>query len=268
MDSDLILVGIDETGYGAIAGPITVCVCVVKPEFRQQLEDMNFQDSKACSPEERYRIATWIVENKACDWVIMNEPVSVIEKIGPWDSVCKAARTALVILSNQLGFSGELERFDIMLDGRFPLKGIPEHISNRSKIAADETILEVKIASILAKVHRDFYMDQMAQLYPVYEWDKNKGYGIGKHLEALYYSGPMPEHRLKRGVWKAVKNYWEKNLREMEPMPKWLAELNPKYAATQEVYRRELLRDKRERFEKSKSAATGSSNVLSPGNEG
>ena len=248
MNSDnLILVGVDETGYGALAGPVTVCACVIKPEFREQIEAFCPRDSKSMSAEDRQKLVNWIVENKACDWVIINEPASVIEKISPWDAVCKAARTALIILSNQLGFSGDLDQFKIIFDGKYPIKGMPSSANHDSMVGADEKILEVMIASLLAKTHRDFYMEQLALMYPEYSWERNKGYGVIEHLEALYHYGPMPDHRLRSGVWKAVKNYWRKNYMLMDPLPKWIADINPYDAKRQETERQQLLDEKRKR---------------------
>lgn len=235
MDKTRILVGIDETGYGAIAGPVTVCAVMVYPEWRPELEELNLRDSKSLSPERRLAVAQWISERKACEWVIINEPAHVIDKVGPWDAVCKAARSALIILSNKLELDGELENFEILMDGKFPIKGIPKGVTNKCRVGADEKVLECKIASILAKVHRDFHMEQMARNYPIYEWQYNKGYSSEQHLEALYHYGPMQEHRMNAGVWRAVKNHWLKNYQQQgQPMPHWLAAMNPRFAKSQQ----------------------------------
>lgn len=227
---DLKLVGIDETGYGAIAGPVTVCAVTINPGWREELESLKLRDSKNMLPDRRLETVKWIAERRACEWAVINEPAFVIDRIGPWDAVNKAARTALLLLSNQLGYPGELERFDIVMDGKYPLKGVPRGVSNRCQVGADERVLEVKIASILAKVYRDFHMEKLSKQYPIYEWERNKGYAIYQHLEALYHYGPMPEHRLYSGVWKSVKNHWETYYKpKREPMPRWLADLNPRY---------------------------------------
>lgn len=239
MTNNLILVGIDETGYGAIAGPVTVCAVMVYPEWRPELEALNLRDSKSLSPERRLEIAEWISQRKACEWVIINEPAHVIDKVGPWDSVCKAARSAVIILSNKLGFEGDLDKFEILMDGKFPIKGMPRGVVNRCRVGADEKVLECKIASILAKVHRDFHMEQLSRNYPVYEWQYNKGYSSNQHLEALYHYGPMQEHRMTAGVWRAVKNHWVKNYRSWgQPMPHWLAAMNPRFAKSQQQFLR------------------------------
>ena len=234
-DKNLILIGVDETGYGAIAGPLTVCAAMVYPEWREELEALRPRDSKALSPERRLEIAQWIVSHKACEWAIVNEPAHVVDKVGPFDAVCKAARTALLTLTNQLDFPGELERFDILMDGKWTLKGIPKGVSNRALVGADDKVLEVMVASILAKVHRDFHMEQLDHLYPIYGWNHNKGYGIGEHLDALFHYGPMAEHRMTAGVWRSVKNHWEKKFKPLgEPLPVWLAQMNPRYARDQQ----------------------------------
>lgn len=231
----LTLVGIDESGYGAIAGPVTVCAVIVRPEWRQELEELGIRDSKNTSHERRVEIVEWIKERRACEWALVDEPAFIIEQVGPWDTVCKAARTALLTLTNHLGFPGELERFDILMDGKNPLKGIPRGISNRCRVGADEKILEVTIASLLAKVHRDWEMERLAGQYPIYEWERNKGYSVDQHCEALFHYGPMPHHRLHHGAWKATKNHWEKYYKPKGiPMPHWLAELNPRYAKSQQ----------------------------------
>ncbi len=221
-----ILVGIDEAGFGAIAGPTTICAVALKPEWLEEVQLRGFRDSKKIGPERRKELATWIAETKAAEWVIVNTPAHVIDRVGPLDAVCKGARTALIMLSNQMGFGGDLSNFRIIMDGKNRLVGLPAGTSHKAIIGADDRILEVSVASVLAKVHRDFLMDHLAERYPVYRWDENKGYGTLEHYEALYYYGPMPEHRMITGVRRGVRRYWEQHHKAHgAPLPPWVRSL-------------------------------------------
>ena len=86
----------------------------------------------------------------------------------------------------------------VLVDGPF---GIAPSGLNKPIVAGDTLSLSIAAASIIAKVHRDNLMDQLAAAFPTYGLDQNKGYGTPTHLRALKRLGPSPVHR---GLWGCV----------------------------------------------------------------
>ena len=85
------------------------------------------------------------------------------------------------------------EAIPVLIDG-LPLKQLPYEHSGLVK--GDRTSFCIAAASIVAKVTRDHYMQELAKTYPHYGFDENKGYGTEKHREAIQKWGPCPLHRL------------------------------------------------------------------------
>lgn len=223
-----IIIGLDETGFGALAGPITVCAAHIKPEWLPELRISGARDSKRMSPERREQLVNWISENRAVTWAIHNVPAALIDRTSAWDAVCKAYRSALVRLTIQIDCN--LKDLTLYVDGKSPIRGLPGPTQIPVR-GGDDKILDISIASILAKVYRDHYMQNLSRQYPIYHWDQNKGYGHADHVEALYHYGPTPEHRFRAGASTAVLNHWEKHYKNRhDPLPAWVQAAMPKEA--------------------------------------
>ena len=82
----------------------------------------------------------------------------------------------------------------IAVDGNLKIRGVPEE-NQIAIIQGDGRVASISAASILAKVYRDRYMDNLAQKYPGYAFEKNAGYGTKAHLEGIRKLGMTPEHR-------------------------------------------------------------------------
>lgn len=179
------VIGIDEVGRGAIAGPITVGVAVVT---REQLETMpsSVQDSKLIAETKRPEVAAAVQQ-----WAVTatgSLPATEIERIGINQALAKSALDAL----SALDLSGAV----ILLDGS--ANWLSELISTRVvlRTKADRDCGSVAAASVVAKVHRDQLMRELHQEHPKYGWDSNKGYASNGHIAALKELGPTPYHRL------------------------------------------------------------------------
>jgi ribonuclease HII len=174
-----IVVGIDEVGKGAWAGPLTLAAVVV-PKHRRVYK---IRDSKMLTEPEREamfeRIADW------CEaWSVGHATHRECDELGMSEAQRLAARRAL----DGLG----VEPDHVLIDGKWDFIG---NGRTTNIIKGDATCLSIASASILAKVTRDRLMRDAARHYPAYVFDQNKGYPCPRHKAALQKSGPSPIHR-------------------------------------------------------------------------
>jgi ribonuclease HII len=174
------VVGIDEAGRGAWAGPV-VAAAVVLPD----VADLPYRDSKVLAAAERERLAKH-VRTVAHAWAIGEADAAEVDAIGPLRATHVAAHRALA----RLGIEPDACVTDF-LQLRFEGRTVPLVAPPR----ADATSLTVAAASILAKTHRDARMRALAGAYPDYGFERHKGYGVPAHRAALHAHGPCVLHR-------------------------------------------------------------------------
>lgn len=180
------LVGIDEAGLGCIAGPAFV-VALSLPEDRcisEILEAAGAKDSKRMTHDSRERVFQVIQDNFIWYEVAFVE-ASEIDRTGM--GPCLRWMYTKVIAKAKR----DLEVATTLIDGN------PRSLvfSHTSVVGGDNKSLSIASASIVAKVLRDRRMAEMAEVFPQYGWDKNKGYPTGSHVGALHKWGPSPHHR-------------------------------------------------------------------------
>ena len=170
-----MLCGIDEAGRGPIAGPLVVSGVVLL----EQIDGLN--DSKILSEKKREKLFDEIKEKSK--YHIVFTSAKIIDEKGL--SFC-LKNSITEIMANLKEYCNEF-----LMDGNTNFG-----ISNLSyKIKADASIPQVSAASILAKVSRDRYMNEIAFLYSNYNFEKHKGYGTKAHVEAIKKYGRSDEHR-------------------------------------------------------------------------
>lgn len=192
-----VLVGMDEVGRGALAGPVTVGVCAIDATCRSAPQGV--RDSKLLTPAARERLVPRIRRWSLAHAVGHASPAE-IDAIGIMAALRLAGERAL----GQLGLSPDL----VLLDGnhdwltdpaREGLLGLlvdgPSCPPVRTMVKADLRCSSVAAASVLAKVERDALLVQLAGEHPAYGWEHNKGYAAPEHQEALRVHGPSPQHR-------------------------------------------------------------------------
>ncbi|HET6965873.1 MAG TPA: ribonuclease HII [Acidimicrobiales bacterium] len=174
-----IIVGVDEVGRGAWAGPIMVGAAVLPADRRVY----GVRDSKMLSEPEREklfgRVASWCTA-----WAVGQASQEECDTIGMAEAQRRAARRAI----EALGITPD----HVLVDGNWDFVGMG---STTRIVKGDATCLSIAAASILAKVTRDRYMREQAEHYPVYEFDSNKGYPCPRHKAALHALGPSAIHR-------------------------------------------------------------------------
>lgn len=178
-DSVHILCGVDEAGRGPLAGP--VCAAAVILPRGTVIEGLN--DSKKLSEKKREQLFDVICDT-AVSYAIAFATVEEIEEL----NILHAAQLAMNRAIEELDPKPDLAIIDGNQAGdiRFP---------HGTVVKGDASCISIAAASILAKVTRDRFMLDMAQQYPMYHFEKHKGYGTKDHYSALREFGPCPIHR-------------------------------------------------------------------------
>jgi ribonuclease HII len=174
-----VVVGVDEVGRGAWAGPITVGAAVL-PRTRRVYR---VRDSKMLTEAERERLFGRIAEWCAA-WAVGSASQEECDSIGMAEAQRLAARRAIEGLGVQPDH--------VLVDGKWDFVGFS---STKRIVRGDASCLSIAAASILAKVTRDRMMRTESPNYPVYEFDSNKGYPCPRHKMALHAYGPSAIHR-------------------------------------------------------------------------
>lgn len=175
------VVGVDEAGRGACAGPLAVAACILRPGDAKRFEGLT--DSKLLTPEERERFAR-IIARRAVDWrVVLVDPPEV-DRRGVHIANIDGMRRAVARLDVRPGY--------VLTDG-FPVSGfgVPALAVPKGDLAA----ACVAAASVLAKVTRDRLMTDLHDRHPEYRFDLHKGYCTPTHNAALAEHGPSADHR-------------------------------------------------------------------------
>ena len=169
---DRIVVGIDEVGRGSWAGPVTVAAVV---PAEQHLSGI--RDSKLLTPDER-EVAARRVRGWARGIGVGHASHTECDELGMTEALRRAATRALCELAGQ-GF--EPDR--IVLDGKHDYLAMPDRV--RTIVKADQSVLSVAAASVVAKVTRDALMADEAEHFPAYGFESNRGYPAPQHKCAL-----------------------------------------------------------------------------------
>ena len=173
------LVGIDEAGRGALAGPV-VAAAVILPE---RVDLPRLDDSKKMRPKDRWDQARLIRES-APAWAIAMASVEEIDQLNIHQASLLAMKRAVELLGTLPDFA--------LVDGKYyPKIKVP----GEALIKGDSLIAEISAASILAKTARDALMIKLESRYPGYGLAQHKGYPTKLHLAGLLRIGVSPCHR-------------------------------------------------------------------------
>ena len=175
----LLVCGADEAGAGPLAGDV-YAAAVILP-WGWVPEGLN--DSKQVTPKRRDRLFDEIRE-KAVAWAVTSVDAAGIDEMNILAARLLAMDRAIKALDPAADFA--------LIDGNRD-KGIS--CPHRTVVKGDSLSANIAAASILAKVSRDRYMEEMAKVYPEYEFDRHKGYPTKRHYELLRQYGPCPIHQ-------------------------------------------------------------------------
>ena len=171
--------GIDEVGRGPFAGPVVAC-CVILPK---DCNILYINDSKKLSEKRREELYD-IITKEAVSFGIGIRDNKRIDEINILEATYEAMRDAIASLK---------VKPDVLLNDAVTIPGVD--IKQVPIIKGDAKSISIGAASIVAKVTRDRMMVEYDEIFPGYDFAKNKGYGTAAHIEGLKKLGPCNIHR-------------------------------------------------------------------------
>ena len=172
------IIGIDEAGRGPLMGPVVAAGVCIPDGF----DTSEINDSKKLSAKKREYLYDKITNE--CDYAATEVDEKTIDEFNIREATKLAMRNVIYLMQDA----------DIaIIDGNF----LPENIDipARCIIKGDSLSVSIAAASIVAKVTRDKMIMSCHNKYPIYGWDRNKGYGTKEHMNAIALYGPTPYHR-------------------------------------------------------------------------
>lgn len=181
MHENLVEAGCDEAGRGCLAGAVYAAAVILPHDFRNEL----LNDSKQLTEKQRYALRE-VVEREALAWAVGVVTPEEIDRI----NILNASFLAMHRAVDQLKLRPE----HLLIDGNRFNKY--QDVPHTTVVKGDGKYMAIAAASVLAKTYRDDYMNRLAEEYPQYDWDSNKGYPTKKHREAIRLYGTTPYHRM------------------------------------------------------------------------
>ena len=180
LEVNRIEAGCDEVGRGCLAGPVVAAAVILPADYHNPW----IQDSKKLSKHTREELIQEI-KGAALGWAIAEASVAEIDQI----NILHASFLAMERAIQQLPKAPE----HLLIDGNRWKSTLPYPYT--CVIKGDGKFASIAAASILAKVYRDDLMEQLAQDFPHYGWEKNAGYPTKKHREGIQSHGSCSWHR-------------------------------------------------------------------------
>lgn len=204
-----LICGLDECGRGSLAGPLVAAGVIIKfdPQELVANSPVPIRDSKKLSSSQRVRLINYL-ENVSISVKICYITVEQINTHG----ISWANKQVFINIINSLA----ADKYIVDGNLRLRIKNYESRITKNdnsktnhnspflihnstpkvvSQPKADEQVLEVMLASVIAKVFRDNLMKDLHEFHPQYNWRQNKGYGTRQHIEALINHGVCEFHR-------------------------------------------------------------------------
>lgn len=196
------IVGIDEAGRGAWAGPVaagTVCLPISDASLPELLRGV--RDSKEMTARQRHILVEQI-KSVAVAWGVGSATSTEIDDLG----IVPATKLAMIRATEAMmrdfsGFSPDCLFLDSVNWDNAPVACKQVNIRGGDKLS-----LSVAAASVLAKTWRDDHMRELEQQYPGYDFALHKGYGTTRHRAAIAQQGPSPIHRMYYKPLQALKS--------------------------------------------------------------
>ena len=172
--------GTDEAGRGCLAGPVTASAVILPLSFSNN----TLNDSKKLSKKKRCLLRP-IIEDESITFGIAHVFQEKIDTIN-------ILNASILAMQKSIDKLNPIPEFIIVDGNKFkPYSNIPF----KTIIKGDSKYLSIAAASVLAKTHRDIYMNKIHEEFPMYNWKQNKGYPTKEHREAIREFGITKYHR-------------------------------------------------------------------------
>ena len=177
----MVVTGLDEAGRGALAGPVVAAAY----RFHQSGTRVpGLDDCKKLTPKKREEVYLRLTQGEMGVWAVGEASVEEIAELN-------------ILVASQMAMRRALEALP-PFEGVILVDGLPAKHLGREHMAmvdGDGICPSISAASVVAKISRDRILFEFSKYYPVYGWDRNRGYGTAAHLRALADHGPCPLHR-------------------------------------------------------------------------
>ena len=181
-DIDDEIIGVDEVGRGALVGPVVSCALLLDKKIKSNSLYKEINDSKKLTEKKRIILSEFIKKNSIFSiGIASNIEIDRINILNATILSMKRALSKLCILKNTIKIDGP-KIFNLNEKTFFVKKG-------------DQKSVTIASASIVAKCFRDKIIEELAATHPLYQWEKNKGYGTKKHVDAIKKFGVSHLHR-------------------------------------------------------------------------
>lgn len=187
------VIGVDEVGRGCVAGPV-VAAAVMFSSRETCIEGLT--DSKLLSEKRREELSILISTHHQ-----VGIGFADLAEIKKWN-ILKASLLAMKRAIEALG----LNSGTVLVDGNQKIPDL-KGFSQVTIVKGDLRCQLISAASVVAKVYRDHWMARLAQEFPHYSWEQNKGYGTKDHLAAIQKNGPCSYHRED---FAGVREHWQR----------------------------------------------------------
>ena len=185
------IIGVDEVGRGCLAGPVFAAAVILPDDFEVQ----GITDSKLLSEARREFLAEQIHNHAHVG--IGFASVGEIDRLNILQASFLAMRRAIENLNVGTGH--------VLVDGNQKISMLDSGFLQTTVVKGDLRATPIGAASIVAKVARDTMMKRLGEKYPVYGFEKHKGYGSPTHIAAIQKYGPCVHHR---STFQGVREFW------------------------------------------------------------
>ena len=182
-----LVCGLDEVGRGPLAGPVVAACVYISAECRTLPFIGDIKDSKKLRHPKRLSLDALIRQH--CAWGIGQCEPEEIDAINILQASLKAMERAYAAMNAPADLA--------LIDGNRLPKSLP--CAGKAVVKGDGISTSIAAASIVAKVHRDKIMGQLAAEFPQYGWERNAAYPTAEHLAAIQIHGVTPHHRRSFG---------------------------------------------------------------------
>ena len=183
--SNFLVCGCDESGRGALAGPVVAAAVILNKDF----ETKEINDSKKLSSVKRSELFKKITSGKNL-WGIGIVENNEIDSLNILNSSILAMHKAIAVLEKKID---NFKNFELIIDGN-KFKQYKK-VKHSCIISGDSKFFSIAAASILAKFYRDNIMINLDKKLPQYNWKSNKGYPTRQHRKTIINFGGSKFHR-------------------------------------------------------------------------
>lgn len=196
VEKKILVVGVDEVGRGCLAGPVTVAACILPVDTG----GLEVKDSKKYASEKaRERVYDSLTALGGLLWSCHSVDATLIDMEGIRVCTLSAMTVAVLqVIEKAKTVCGPSVAFEVRVDGCDLPPGLqknPDIVSLVSIVRGDQSDMSISAASVLAKVTRDRFMNDIHKTFPEFHFDRNKGYGTKHHRDQIAQLKWTPLHR-------------------------------------------------------------------------